>query len=159
MKDILGLIGWIAISFVAAGLGGAASVNAPEFYQELTLPAWAPPAWVFGPVWTALYLMMAIAAWLVWRERGFAGAKLALTLFLVQLAANALWTWLFFGWQQGLWSSVDIVLLWGLIVATVIAFWRVKPLAGALLIPYLAWVSFAAVLNVVIWRTNPQLLG
>jgi len=95
----------------------------------------------------------------VWRERGFAGAKLALTLFLVQLAANALWSWLFFGWQQGLWSSVDIVLLWGLIVGTIITFWRIKPLAGALLIPYLLWVSFAAVLNVVIWRTNPQLLG
>ncbi len=159
MKNITALIGWILLCFAAAGIGGVASANAPEFYGQLIQPAWAPPAWVFGPVWSVLYLLMAIAAWLMWRERGFAGARLALGLFLLQLVVNTLWSWLFFAWQQGLWSFVDIVVLWLLIIATTLAFWRVRPLAGMLLIPYLAWVSFAAVLNFVIWRLNPQLLS
>jgi tryptophan-rich sensory protein len=103
--------------------------------------------------------MMSIAAWLVWRERGFQGARAALLLFLGQLAANALWSWLFFAWQQGFWSFVDIVLLWALLVATVVRFWRVRPLAGILLLPYLAWVTFAAVLNLAIWRLNPVMLA
>jgi tryptophan-rich sensory protein len=159
MKNFAALIGWILVAFVAAGIGGVASANAPEFYRDLVQPSWAPPAWVFGPVWTLLYLLMGIAAWLVWRERGFAGAWVALLLFLVQLAANGLWSWLFFGWQQGFWSFVDIVLLWCLVVATIVAFWKIKPLAGALLVPYLAWVTFAAALNFEIWRSNPLILG
>ena len=159
LKQILGLAGWILLSFVAAGIGGWASASAPEFYRELTLPGWAPPAWVFGPVWMILYLLMAIAAWIVWREVGSAERQLALGLFLTQLVANALWSWLFFGWRQGLWSLVDIVLLWALIVATMVTFFRVRPLAGILLLPYLGWVSFAAVLNGTIWQLNPQLLA
>jgi benzodiazapine receptor len=106
-----------------------------------------------------LYLLMAIAAWLVWKDRGFAGAKLELGIFLAQLAVNAVWSWLFFAWNSGLWSFVDITLLWVLIAATIVLFWRVKPLAGALLLPYFAWVSFAAVLNYTIWNANPTLLG
>jgi benzodiazapine receptor len=159
MKTILGLVGWLLLSFAAAAVGAAASANAPEFYAQLTQPPGAPPAWVFGPVWTLLYLLMAISAWLVWRERGFRGAPVALGLFVVQLALNALWSWLFFAWHLGAAAFFEIVLLWLLIVATIVAFRRVRPLAAALLLPYLAWVSFATVLAFTIWRLNPQLLS
>jgi translocator protein len=157
-KDALSFCGWVLLSFSAAGIGAFASANAPEFYAELVRPAWSPPAWAFGPVWTLLYLLMAIAAWLVWRERGFRGAPIALSLFLIQLALNALWSWLFFAWHLGAMSSVEIVVLWALILATTIAFWRIRPLAGGLLVPYLAWVSFATLLCFAIWRLNPELL-
>jgi len=100
---------------------------------------------------------MALAAWLVWRERGFRGAPVALGLFVAQLALNALWSWLFFAWHLGALSFVEIVVLWGLILATTVAFWRVRPVAGALMLPYLAWVTFAAALNFAIWQLNPQL--
>jgi len=102
---------------------------------------------------------MGIAAWLVWRVGGFRPAKSALTLFLVQLAPNALWSWLFFGWRRGAFAFADILLLWALIVATLISFWRIRPLAGALLVPYLLWVSFASALNYSVWQLNPQVLG
>jgi benzodiazapine receptor len=154
-----GLVGWLALSFATAAIGAVASRGAPDFYASLAQPAWAPPASVFGPVWTVLYALMAIAAWLVWREGGFARARTALTLFVAQLIVNALWSWLFFAWHRGALAFVDIVLLWLLIVATVAAFWRIRPLAGALLLPYLAWVSFAAALNFSVWRMNPSLLG
>jgi tryptophan-rich sensory protein len=106
-----------------------------------------------------LYLLIGIAAWLVWRERGFAGARTALALFVVQLGANALWTWLFFAWRQGSLAFAEIVLLWILIAATVISFWRIRMLAGALLLPYLIWVSFAAALTWSVWQRNPEILG
>ena len=102
---------------------------------------------------------MGIAAWLVWRVGGFRAAKSALILFLVQLAPNALWSWLFFVWHRGAFSFADILLLWALIVATLISFWRIRPLAGALLVPYLLWVSFASALNYSVWQLNPQVLG
>jgi tryptophan-rich sensory protein len=155
----IGLAGWLLGSFAAAAVGGVASANAGDFYQQLARPGWAPPPWLFGPVWSVLYLMMGIAAWLVWRERGFRGARAALTLFIVQLAANALWTWLFFAWRRGALAFGEILLLWVLIAATIAAFWRVRPLAGALLLPYLLWVSFAAALTFAVWRMNPALLG
>jgi tryptophan-rich sensory protein len=110
-------------------------------------------------VWTFLYILMALAAWLVWRVDGFRPARTALTLFLLQLALNALWSWLFFGWHRGALAFGDILLLWVLIAATLVAFWRTRPLAGALLVPYLLWVSFAAALNYSVWRLNPQVLG
>lgn len=157
--QMLGLAGWLVLSFVAAGIGAIASVNAGEFYQQLARPEWAPPAWLFGPVWSVLYLLMGIAAWMVWRERGFRQARSALLLFLVQLAANALWTWLYFAWQLGALAFIEILILSALIVATIIAFWRVRPLAGALLLPYLAWVKFAAALSFATWQRNPQILG
>lgn len=152
-------MGWLSVCFVAAAIGAVASVQAEGFYLQLVRPDWAPPAAVFGPVWTALYALIGIAAWLVWREKGFHAARAALILFLIQLVFNALWSWLFFAWHSGAWAFADIVLLWLLIVATVIAFWRVRRLAGALLFPYLLWVSFASVLNYSVWRLNPQLLG
>ena len=102
---------------------------------------------------------MGIAAWLVWRVGGFRAARLALTLFLVQLALNALWTWLFFSWHRGALAFAEILVLWVLIVATLIAFWRIRPLAGALLILYLLWVSFASALTYTVWQLNPQILG
>ena len=158
-RQWIGLAGWLAASYAAAAVGGVASARAGDFYQQLARPAWAPPSWLFGPVWTTLYLMMGIAAWLVWRQRGFRGARGALTLFVVQLAANALWTWLFFAWRRGALAFGEILLLWVLIVATLLAFWRIRPLAGALLVPYLLWVSFAAALTWSVWRLNPGLLG
>jgi len=155
----LGLLGWLAASFAAAALGGFASANAGAFYRELVRPTWAPPAWLFAPVWSVLYLLMGIAAWLVWRERGFRGAGVALALFVVQLAANALWTWLFFAWQQGALAFGEILVLWTLILGTIVAFARVRAIAGALLLPYLAWVTFAAALTYATWQRNPQILG
>lgn len=101
---------------------------------------------------------MAIAAWLVWRAADFRTTRFPLTLFLVQLALNALWSWLFFGWHHGALAFADILLLWVLIVATLIAFWRIRRLAGALLFPYLLWVSFASALNYSVWQLNPQVL-
>lgn len=158
VRQTAGLAGWLLASYAAAALGGAASVGAAGFYQQLSRPAWAPPAWLFGPVWTVLYTMMAVAAWLVWRARGFAGARAALTLFAAQLAANALWSWLFFAWRLGTLALGEIVLLWLLVAATLAAFWRERRLAGALLVPYLAWVTFAAALTFALWRQNPAVL-
>jgi len=157
--QFLGLLAWLAICFCAAAVGGFASANAGTFYQDLVRPDWAPPAWLFAPAWTVLYFLMAIAAWLVWRDRGFRGASTALSLFLIQLAANALWTWLFFAWQLGALAFVEIVVLWALIVATIVAFRRVRPVAAALLLPYLAWVTFASALAWSTWQLNPSLLG
>ena len=158
-KRILGFALWLGISFVAAAIGGAASIGAGAFYAQLVRPDWAPPASVFGPVWTALYALMGLAAWRVWRVDGFRAARPALTLFLAQLVLNALWSWLFFGWHLGAWAFADVVLLWVLIVATLVSFWRIEPLAGAMLVPYLLWVSFASVLNYSVWQLNPQALG
>jgi len=158
-RNFLGFIAWFAVSFAASAIGALASIQAKQFYGLLTQPAWAPPSWLFGPVWTALFAMMAVAAWLVWRTGGFRANRVALSLFLVQLAFNTLWSWLFFAWHRGALAFADIVLLWVLIVATLASFWRVRPIAGALLIPYLLWVSFAAFLNFSVWQLNPQLLG
>jgi tryptophan-rich sensory protein len=158
-KQIVALLGWLIVSFAAAAIGGAATSQAGPFYTQLVRPEWAPPPSIFGPVWTVLYALMGVAAWLVWRVRGFRAARSALVLFLVQLALNALWSWLFFGWHRGALALADILLLWALIAATLISFWRIRPLAGALLVPYLLWVSFASVLNYSVWQLNPGVLG
>ncbi len=158
-RQWLGLAGWLALAFATAAIGAVASVSAKAFYAELVRPAWAPPGWLFGPVWTALYALMGVSAWLVWRVRGFAGARMALALFIAQLAVNALWSWLFFAWRLGGAAFAEVLLLWGLIVATVIAFWRIRALAAVLLLPYLAWVTFASALTYAVWRLNPALLG
>lgn len=150
------LAAWLTASFAAAALGAVATRQAPEFYAQLARPDWAPPGWLFGPVWTLLYALMAVAAWRVWRKAGFATA---LYLFLAQLALNALWSWLFFAWRLGGAAFGEILLLWLLIAATVAAFFRIDRLAAALLVPYLAWVSFACALTYAVWRANPQLLG
>lgn len=115
----LGLVGWLLAAFAAAGVGGFASAQAGDFYRELVRPDWAPPGWLFGPVWSVLYAMMGVSAWLVWREAGFAGARAGLVLFIIQLVANALWTWLFFVWHQGALAFGEILLLWVLIAGTI----------------------------------------
>ena len=158
-KQLLGLLAWLGLSFAAAAVGAVASAQAGAFYQQLARPGWAPPGWLFAPVWTALYFMMGVAAWLVWQARGAPAAANALRLFLAQLAVNALWSWLFFAWHQGAWAFAEIAILWALIVGTIISFWRVSPSAGFLLLPYLAWVSFAAILCFNLWQLNPRLLG
>jgi translocator protein len=147
------LIGWLLLCFGAAAPG--ALFPPGEWYAGLNKPSWHPPSWVFGPVWSTLYVMMAVAAWLVWRQGGFARQRWPLALFLVQLALNAAWSPLFFGMQRIGLAFAEIIVLWLAIASTVVAFWRVHRVAGWLLMPYLAWVSFAAVLNGTLWRLNP----
>lgn len=147
--------GFLAASFTAAAIGGAATDRSiRDWYPTLAKPVWNPPAWLFGPVWTVLYIAMAVAAWLVWRRAGWAGARLALTLFMVQLALNAAWSIIFFGLRNPGAAFIEVVVLWAAIVGTLVLFWQVSGPAGILFIPYLAWVSFAAVLNFTIWRLN-----
>ena len=144
----------LAASFAAAGLGSIATVPAlGDWYAGLVKPAWNPPNWIFGPVWTTLYAMMAVAAWLVWK-RGGPGRLPALILFGVQLALNVSWSWLFFGLRQPGAALAEILFLWLAIGATAWAFGRLSRPAALLFIPYLLWVSFAAVLNWALWRLN-----
>lgn len=158
LHQTFGLLGWAVLTFTAAALGALGSADAGAFYAQLVRPWWAPPAWLFGPVWSALYALMAAAAWLVWRERGFAGARAALVLFAVQLAANALWTWLFFALRRGDLAFAEVLVLCCLVVATIVSFQRISALAAALLVPYLAWSTFASALTFAVWRLNPGLL-
>ena len=148
----LALVAWLAASFAAAAMGGL--FRPGEWYAALQKPSWNPPGWIFGPVWTVLYVMMAVAAWLVWRQGGWSPQRKPLLIFLAQLTLNALWTPLFFGLH---WPGVafgEILLLWLAIATTLTAFWRVSGTAALLLAPYLAWVSFAAALNFALWRLN-----
>jgi tryptophan-rich sensory protein len=148
----------LLVTGAAAFIGGIASVRAADFYEQLSKPTWAPPARVFGPVWSALYLLMAVAAWLVIRASAWPRARPAITLYLIQLAFNALWPWLFFRWRVGSVALVEILLLGALLLLTVGAFWRAHRTAGLLLFPYLAWVTYAAALTYSVWRHNPQVL-
>ena len=158
-RRLEGLASWLLLCFAVSAIGALASIQAQTFYAQLVQPDWALPGYVFGPVWTILYAMMAIAAWLVWCKGGFKENRLALSLFLAQLAVNALWSWLFFAWFLGALAFADILLLWLLIATTLWAFWRRRLLAGMLMLPYLFWVSFAAMLNLSVWQLNPGLLG
>ena len=156
MRTTVGLVVCLVVTYGAAAIGGLAMSGGPGgWYQTINKPTWNPPGWVFGPVWTLLYTLMAIAAWLVWRRAAETSVALPLALFAVQLALNAAWTWFFFGWHQPGWAFGEIALLWVAILATMVTFWRVTPTSGALLVPYLAWVSFAGVLNFTLWRMNP----
>lgn len=156
--DLRGLVGAFALTFAAAAIGARASAGASEFYASLVRPAWAPPASVFGPVWTVLYIGIALAGFRVWRSRMAPSHGPALVLFITQLVLNALWSVLFFGLHQGALAFADIVLLLLTIAATTMLFWRIDRLAGALFVPYLAWVAFAAALNFTVWRANPGAL-
>ena len=149
----IGLGFWLAVTFAAAWIGS--QFQPGEWYFGLTKPALTPPAWVFGPVWTLLYIMMGVAAWMGWKREGYAAAASALWLFLLQLVLNALWSYLFFGLKNPSLALVDIVALWLAILATLIAFFRHYRLAGQLLLPYILWVSFAIYLNLQFWRLNP----
>jgi tryptophan-rich sensory protein len=149
------LIVLVALCFAASGVGGAVTYSEIEnWYAQLAKPSWTPPDWVFGPVWSVLYLGMAVAAWMVWRQGGVKTAWGPLGLFAIQLALNAAWSWLFFGLQSPGLAFVEIVLLWAAIATTTIAFWHRSFVAGLLFVPYLAWVTFAGLLNFSIWRLN-----
>ncbi len=151
-RPLLGLAGWIILCFSAPALGAFAKPD--TWYAALKKPSWNPPGWVFGPVWTFLYMAMAVAAWLVWRQGGVRMQRGPLLRFVVQLALNAAWTPLFFGLHRPDLALIDIVLLWIAISATIAVFRKISKTAAWLLVPYLAWVSFATVLNFVLWRMN-----
>ena len=152
LRQSLVLVGWCVVCLSTAATGFFVSIDG--WYAALHKPTWNPPGWIFGPVGTVLYLMMGVAAWLVWREGGWKARLRPLGLFLVQLLLNAIWTPVFFGMHQIGLALADITLLWLSLAATLIAFWRVSRPAGLLLVPYLAWVSFAAFLNFTLWRMN-----
>ena len=148
----------VVATVATAALGGLASTTAATFYGTLARPAWAPPASLFGPVWTALYTLMALAAILVVRRAGADGARRPLRLYYGQLALNALWSWLFFRWRLGGAAFFDVLLLIALVTATMVRFQEESPAAALLLLPYLAWITFAAGLTFAVWRMNPALL-
>jgi translocator protein len=149
---VVSLIGWIGLCFLTAWIGSRFAPG--EWYVQLQKPSWTPPGYLFGPVWSLLFLSMGIAAWLVWKRAGVLGARLALSLFLVQLVLNGMWSWIFFGMREPGLAFAEILILWGAILVTLIAFWQKSAPAGILLIPYLAWVSFASILNFSIWQMN-----
>jgi tryptophan-rich sensory protein len=153
MKNALALLLFLLASVATASFGALFSPG--DWYQSLLKPAWTPPPWLFGPVWSLLYAMIAVSGWLVWRSEGWSGARLALTVFSAQLVLNALWSWLFFGLQRPDLALIDIVLLEATILWMVVLFWPISWLAGALLLPYLVWVAFATALNGAIWQLNP----
>lgn len=155
-SGLLKLLASLTVVLAAGGIGSLATTRAiPTWYRDLAKPSFNPPDWLFGPAWTTLYLLMAVAAFLVWKQGlGATGVKLALAAFLVQLILNALWSVLFFGLRSPLGGLVDIIVLWLAILANIILFFRVSVPAGILLLPYIAWVTFAAVLNAAILRLN-----
>lgn len=157
LAKVLGLIVSIAACQLVGAVGAiATSSSVRTWYQTLVKPSFNPPGWVFAPVWTALYTLMGIAAWLVWKK-GWAvpAVRTALMAFVVQLVLNALWSWAFFGFRQPFWGLVDLFALWAAIAVTLVLFLRISVAAGVLMTPYLLWVSFAGVLNYYIWRLNP----
>ncbi len=148
----------VLATVLTAVLGGWASRQAPEFYQALTKPSWAPPPHVFAPVWTLLYIMMAFATCLVIKVKGVRAARFELSLYALQLVLNALWSWLFFQWHLGAAAFIEVIALCAVVTLTTYAFWRVRPWAGLLLLPYLAWLLFASALTFSVWQLNPALL-
>jgi benzodiazapine receptor len=151
----IGLLLLIVLCLGAGALGAVATTPEIEgWYQTIAKPLWTPPDYVFGPVWTTLYVLMAIAGWLVWKRTGFKSAMMPLTLFAAQLVLNIAWSWIFFGLHEPGWAFAEIVILWPAIVATTLAFFGSSKIAGWMMVPYLAWVSFATVLNFAIWRLN-----
>ena len=149
-RQTLALVGFIALTFCAPLPGIFAKPDL--WYAALDKPSWNPPGWIFGPVWSLLYLMMAIAAWLVWRQAGWGKA---LVLYSIQLALNAAWTPIFFGAHQLGWALVEILLMWLAIIMTMRGFFQTSKTVAWLLAPYLVWVTFAAFLNFTLWRMNP----
>jgi translocator protein len=154
-RELFGLCLLVVICLAAGMIGGAVTTpKIASWYAGLAKPAWTPPNWIFGPVWTILYLCMAISAWLVWRKDVGSTPKAPLVLFGIQLALNVLWSCLFFGLQSPRLAFFELVLLWLAITATTAMFWRRSIVAGVLLLPYLLWVTFAGALNFAVWRLN-----
>jgi benzodiazapine receptor len=155
MEDWMGLIASLIVCMAAAAVGGLLTAKAiKEWYRTLRKPSWNPPDWAFGPVWTILYVLMAISAWLVWEEGGLHQQIIPLSIFGIQLALNVAWSAIFFYKRKLLGGLIEVIGLWAAILATIIAFWGVSIAAAALLIPYIAWVSIASYLNYTIWRLN-----
>jgi translocator protein len=153
--QVWGLVVSIIVCFGVAWVGSHFTVpSIGNWYSNLNKPVWNPPGWIFGPVWTVLYLLMAVAAWLVWRRFGLSGAAVPLAIFAVQLVLNLAWSIIFFGRNNIGMALADIVLLWLAIILTILAFRQSNALAAWLLIPYLVWVTFASVLNFSIWNMN-----
>jgi translocator protein len=151
-RDVLGLAAFVVLCFGISALGArAAALALPEWYPSLRKPSWIPPGWVFGPVWTMLYPLIAVAGWLAWRD---GRSRFGPLLYLLQLCLNAAWPWLFFGERRPDLALACTATLWVAILATIAAFWRVSRAAALLLVPYLAWVGFASALNHAIWRLN-----
>lgn len=144
----------LALALVAAAAGIGARFRPDGWYRTLDKPGWNPPDWVFAPVWSLLYVAMAVAAWLAWRSEPGVLRTVGLALWLAQLLANAAWSWIFFGRHRPGWALADIGLLFGLILATLVVFFRLDAVAGWLLVPYLAWVGFAGCLNASLWARN-----
>ena len=142
---------FVLVAFLPALVGARFTPGA--WYLDLVKPAWTPPGWLFGPVWTALYVSIGVAAWLIWRHHGFRPVA-AWWAWATQLVLNAAWSWIFFGLRAPGWALVEILVLGGAILATIALFWRLRRAAGALLLPYLAWVAFATALNAAIWALN-----
>jgi len=156
LKKLISLIIFIAIPLLAGALGSFYTMaSIPTWYATLNKPMLNPPSWVFGPVWTILYIMMGIAAFLIW-QKGWKGreVKIALVLFFVQLALNVLWSVIFFGQQNPGLALIEIIILWAAILATILSFKKSSKPAATLLVPYLLWVTFATYLNFAIWRLN-----
>lgn len=154
-----GLALFLGMSLVAMVFGGLFTSPAIRsgWYGLLQKPSFNPPGWIFGPVWTVLYILMAVSAWLVWEKAGQAPVKVALSLFFVQLLLNVTWSLLFFGMGRPDLAFAEVLVLWALILTVTLLFYRIRPAASLLMLPYLAWVSFAVVLNGFIWRLNPVL--
>jgi len=150
-RNALALCGFLFVTFCAPALSAFFGMPG-AWYAALNKPSWNPPSWLFGPAWTLLYTLMAIAAWLVWKRVGFSRP---IVLYFVQLALNAAWTPLFFGAHAMGWALVEIVALWIAILMTLLSFRRVNTTAGWLFVPYLAWVTFATALNYTLWKLNP----
>lgn len=149
------LLFFLSVSFAASVIGSLFTETGPDsWYAALQKPDWNPPSWVFGPVWGTLYALIGLAGWLAWQRSGFGGAPGAFTFFFIQITLNAAWTVVFFGLEAPGAAFVEILGLWLFILLTLVSFWRIRRLAGGLLIPYLAWVTFAAALNLAIWRMN-----
>ncbi len=151
LRHMVGLVGWFAL--VAAIAATAAQFSPGHWYASLQKPAGTPPGWVFGPVWSVLYIMMAVAVWLVWKRPG-QPPLLPIGIFILQLMANAAWSWLFFGLQRPGLAFMDIAVLWILIVACLLAFRPHSKVAAWLMAPYLVWVTYAAYLNGALWILN-----
>lgn len=158
-QDFLGLVAALLLPLLAGGLGAVATNSSVStWYRTLKKPPWNPPEWVFGPVWTALYLMMGLASWLVWQKRPAHKKKVsaALTWYGLQFAFNSLWSPIFFGLRRTGLAMADLVALWSTLLTCLVKFGRVQPLAGWLLVPYFLWVSFASTLNAAVWWLNRE---
>jgi tryptophan-rich sensory protein len=154
-RQVIGLVVSVAVCLGCAGIGSLLTMPAiSTWYKTIRKPTWNPPNWLFGPVWTLLYLSMAVAAWLVWRQSETSSVSLALALFGIQLALNLAWSAIFFHYHQIGAAVVDVVFLWIFILATTPEFWKVAPAASWLMVPYLAWVTFASILNATVWSLN-----